>query len=303
MRDALSGSPSLLVSGFHSGGGQVVFFSAGGSRAVDLPLTADSAADLSKELPLGAWAGDQLPRRVTSRSERKLWAALTEDGPIEEVASSLVKMLGVIDLENEPWRALGECTGAVDNTAENNWVGTRLVGISGTQFTIGQGEDFWGLWDWDAPAAPVQRFPKTWEGLQEAKAVWRQRSVWPLLATMHPTGTRTWAVLPELNLAVLVLFTDERQVFVIICDEDARTYAIAGPGPARLSQSQMGLIGLRPNIDSNQMVIETLAEVHRYAEINTSRAVPLTWNTVPPEVAGDLLTTYEWVRRQALAQP
>ncbi len=46
---------------------------------------------------------------------------------------------------------------------------------SGARFALGYGTDYYGIWDTQNPGSPVQRYPKTTEGWNEA---WRVFSAW-----------------------------------------------------------------------------------------------------------------------------
>jgi len=105
----------------------------------------------------------------------------------------------------------------------------------GEIYGIGQGEDFYGIWDLRAEGAPVNRYPKTPEGWQGAWERWRElegefgRPPWrrPSLGMilLHTVIGLTFGFL-SLALAGVVLGAAGRE----ISDTDAQT--------------QIGLVGL-----------------------------------------------------------
>lgn len=77
---------------------------------------------------------------------------------------------------------------------------------SGARYVIGYGPDFFGIWDRTAPDAPVERFPRTDEGWQEAwlRFASMERS-WVEVAAGEPSGLRPALATPLSRLAARII--------------------------------------------------------------------------------------------------
>jgi hypothetical protein len=71
------------------------------------------------------------------------------------------------------------------------------------RYVLGQGEDFYGIWDEERPGKPVESFALTDAGLQEATRRFARLSQQDFWARFGPKGLR-WALLGGLGVWILL---------------------------------------------------------------------------------------------------
>lgn len=73
---------------------------------------------------------------------------------------------------------------------------------AGHRYVLGEGEDFYGIWDLEKPGRPVESFELTDAGLQEAKRRFAQLSQQDFWARFGPKALR-WALFSGLGVWIL----------------------------------------------------------------------------------------------------
>jgi len=74
---------------------------------------------------------------------------------------------------------------------------------AGHRYILGEGEDFYGIWDLEKPGRPVESFELTDAGLQEAKRRFAQLSQKDFWARFGPKALR-WALFSGLGVWILL---------------------------------------------------------------------------------------------------
>jgi hypothetical protein len=168
-------------------------------------------------------------------------------------------------------------------------VGTLRLGPDGTRFVIARGVDFYGLWDWEHPESPVARFNLNREGMDQALDLWRDQAVLPLLDLMGLEGDSAAGTADSLGVPVIVRFTLQRRVFVILCLDVPRTYVVADPSVPEPEGVD------RTRDEPDYMRLETLSDALRLAEARVNRGEKIRWRSIPTGCA-TLRQAYDWIR-------
>jgi hypothetical protein len=74
---------------------------------------------------------------------------------------------------------------------------------AGRRYVLGQGEDFYGIWDRESPGRPAETFPLTDAGLQEATRRFAQLSQQDFWTRFGPKALR-WALFGGLGVWILL---------------------------------------------------------------------------------------------------
>jgi hypothetical protein len=136
-----------------------------GSQAVE--LSHDSLA-LSIDR-IAAWGSRNAPRTPTV--DELLAAATSEAVYAEDVVESVLALLGLTTASSPAAPKFGGALRTRDSgkiTMDGSLVDLEQIG-----FVLGEGDGFVGIWDRRAPAAPVEVFPPSPDGLEAAARRWR----------------------------------------------------------------------------------------------------------------------------------
>jgi hypothetical protein len=78
------------------------------------------------------------------------------------------------------------------------------------------------------------------------------------------SGSRSWARV-EGDFVVLVIYTVERRMFVILCRDRPRTYFLSGGPTARVSAPLLEAAGYGPRSEAEMVELWTIADAQRVA--------------------------------------
>ena len=140
-----------------------------------------------------AWAAQAgAPGRVSGRRVNT-FLAKTRVCDADRVVGLLGKLLGfVAEPQHDFWKLLGGATGP--STVHHQWVvGTSYTMDTNTRWAAAAGKGFQGMWDRDAPEAPVLTFPAGDEGRAALNQAWAEIVEEPLWRDARLNGARIWA--------------------------------------------------------------------------------------------------------------
>jgi hypothetical protein len=250
-------------------------------------------------LPLHGWARGRTPKAPTAKGERSLWERVA-GAKSSAVAGALWPRLGLVDGAAEPWRALAGCLGLPQPLVQQGWFGLRSLVDVPPHLVIGRGEGYFGIWDWDHPdREPAHRYPMTPAGLDAAREEHYRLALAPILDTDVIDGERLWTRAESFDHPVLLVWTGDRRLFLVVASPVPVTWLTTGPGRAQLPLPVL----LQAGVPATEAIVErelrTIADVRRVAELWLSRGQELTWQEVPDGVPRRLSGTLGWLARSA----
>jgi hypothetical protein len=166
-------------------------------RAVGPLWIGDTAArppggDVDVAAALTAWSV-RSPKPLNTVSSRRLLRKLHGSSG-DETFDAIRRALG-IGSKREWWHLLEGCIGPFRGRDDYPRLGLQEVDWTSLRWAFGQGEDFHGLWDRDRPGGPVERWPKSHDGLTAAVARRNELIIDPILEATHLTGERWYGQL------------------------------------------------------------------------------------------------------------
>jgi hypothetical protein len=251
---------------------------------------------------LMGWTQRHAPKPFTTTSASRFWDSL-RGASGQELPEALVRQLG---WRPQPIRRaarhLGGCLELFGTSDQPNFLGLQRMDFERVRWVLGQGDGFIGLWDWDGPTEPVQRWPATPAGAAVAREAQKELVDRAIVRDTRLPGQRTWARRADRSSSVLVHLDQNNVAAVIATGPPPGTMMVTPPGYAMvgLAADRLGIPPTTPptpptmpitNMGDAQFLVEN---VYLYLS-----GVVHPWRPVPEEVDRGYLATVEWVNEQA----
>jgi hypothetical protein len=304
--DLLRRAPAaLLAQGGPAEVGRVIVFERG-RYPVDLAW-----GELASVMPQGTplveqseelidWSARNAPKPLTKRRAALFWRRL-EGASGTEFVEALIGLLGWKLPRPHQAPDLGEFQGFIEGDGHFPIVGEEHVNWEQVRWVLGFGEGFYGLWDRERPDRPIGRWPRTFEGRQQARAEQRRLFDDVIIQQTKLPGERSWIRLPDRwpGSALLVHLAPARYASLFLTSDPPRTWAVTKPGRAVISSGMAGRVGLEipsPRTSMVEYPLNNMTELQRIAPAFVFGETVGDWHAVPDSVPRGLLETVSWVR-------
>ena len=306
---ALGSAPALLL---QSGGGADI----GGAATVEDgvitwfvwgPLADPEAAEIpSVEMSdsFVAWSQRHAPKPLTEQTARELWDSLRGyDG--HEFVRAVLEDLGWQRFGPvEEWELLGGCVRVAAPSTQFPFVGEQKMDWQRVRFVVGHGSDFIGIWDREAPAEPLRRWPSSGEGLEAAREFQRHEVDDEIIATTVLNGERAWLDLPSSHLApaAFVHLAPAGHASLFLATDPPRTLYVSSRGFIRTNAVVATHMGFMDKMSAEivDIPIRGIEDAQALTGWHLIGQELGTWRPVPSEVPRSLVETAKWVAREAL---